>query len=217
MRNPHAGHSDTLRYSTRRISTFPPSPAFPVYANPASDRSLPHSHSYTRGCYCCRSRGKLCMDVPVCAGIRPSTGSHAVHRHASYPNSGCEEDAIHQETQAFLKFLHEHTETKIRQDVLHRTQVGIEFFTLQKKVLKKGSVCNSAQRPGKNIARVVANSYVFRRIIKMACGSIFPVGRAARTNLLTPPRFHPRYAACTNSSRRSCFFQSPKSCKSSVP
>ena len=133
------------------------------------------------------------------------------------PTSGCEEDAIHQETQAFLKFLHEHTETKIRQDVLHRTQVGIEFFTLQKKVLKKGSVCNSAQRPGKNIARVVANSYVFRRIIKMACGSIFPVGRAARTNLLTPPRFHPRYAACTNSSRRSCFFQSPKSCKSSVP
>ena len=92
MRNPHAGHSDTLRYSTRRISTSPPSPAFPVYANPASDRSLPHSHSYTRGCYCCRSRGKRCMDVPVGAGIRPSTGSHAVHRHASYPNSGCEED-----------------------------------------------------------------------------------------------------------------------------
>ena len=161
--------------------------------------------------------GNCAWMSPVGAGIRPSTGSHAVHRHASYPNSGCEEDAIHQETQAFLKFLHEHTETKIRQDVLHRTQVGIEFFTLQKKVLKKGSVCNSAQRPGKNIARVVANSYVFRRIIKMACGSIFPVGRAARTNLLTPPRFHPRYAACTNSSRRSCFFQSPKFCKSSVP
>ena len=116
-----------------------------------------------------------------------------------------------------LKFLHEHTETKIRQDVLHHTQVGSEFFTLQKKALQKGSVCNSAQRPDKNIARVVANSYVFRRIIKMACGSIFPVGRAARINLRTLPRFQPRYVACTNFFRRSYFFQSLRSCKSSVP
>jgi hypothetical protein len=56
-----------------------------------------------------------------------------------------------------LKFLHEHAEKEIRQGVLHRTQGGIAFLTLQKKAFKKASVCNSAQRSGKNIARVVAH------------------------------------------------------------
>ena len=44
------------------------------------------------------------------------------------------------EVQEFLTFLHKHSEQEIRQGVLHRDTIGMEFLTLQKKALNR---CNT--------------------------------------------------------------------------
>ena len=62
------------------------------------------------------------------------------------------------EVQVFLKFLHQHTETEIRQGVLQRDKVGLEFLTLQKKALQRGGICNSAQKPDNSSVPAVRNN-----------------------------------------------------------
>jgi hypothetical protein len=44
----------------------------------------------------------------------------------------------------FRKFLQQYTEEEIRQGVLHRDEIGIQFLTLQKKALQR---CNTAPNP----------------------------------------------------------------------
>ena len=64
------------------------------------------------------------------------------------------------EVQALLKFLYEHTEAEIRQGVLRRTEVGIQFLVLQKNALKRqkeSERCNTAT-PEKNTAHDVDKS-----------------------------------------------------------
>ena len=64
------------------------------------------------------------------------------------------------EVQAFLQLLHEHTDAEIRQGVLHRTEVGMQFLVLQKNALKcqkESERCNTAT-PEKNTAHDVDKS-----------------------------------------------------------
>ena len=42
------------------------------------------------------------------------------------------------------QFLQQHTEEEIRQGVLHRDEIGIQFITLQKKALPR---CSMVQNP----------------------------------------------------------------------
>ena len=58
--------------------------------------------------------------------------------------------AMQPEVLQFLTFLHTHSEAEMRQGVLHRDKIGIEFVTLQKKALQ----CNLPSESKTTIAHV---------------------------------------------------------------
>jgi hypothetical protein len=92
----------------------------------------------------------------------------------------------------FRKFLQMHSEETIRQGVLHRDEIGIQFVTLQKKALTR---CNTAPQPTTSIAPDAAVNGGVESPLKYAppaAGPVQPV--CPRAPLGCRPRWRGRRA-----------------------